>query len=158
MHWFAQSKEYTSINQLFLGRAELITQPLTIKLNPATPFTILPSGTYNQARAQLLNNIGTGEFQCDEHMCIVFRPCSQIQGPALTFQMNNGKFWEVPRSSLLIDGAKFKLKFDLINKSFNQKPFCVLGVATNFEYEAQGQITLGTEFMRHYYAVIDHEN
>lgn len=78
LHWFAQSKEFTSINRLILGRRELVTQPLTIKLNPATPFTILPSGTYAQAKAQLLDNIGTHNYRCTEHMCIVFRQCSQI--------------------------------------------------------------------------------
>ena len=82
----------------------------------------------------------------------MFKACSQIQGPALTFQLHNGKFFEVPRSSLLIDGSMFKIDFDGI------EDYCVIGLATSVEDQAQTQITLGARFMSHYYAVIDHEN
>jgi hypothetical protein len=121
-------------------------------LNPSTPFIVLPKYAFIPAVYQLLSNAGSPDIECTESLCLVKRPCSSIQGPAMTFSLDDGKFFEVPRQALLIESAKFKL-----NK-YEEKDYCVIGIATASDDSPQDQAIFGSQFMQHYYTVIDHEN
>lgn len=110
-----------------MGRYQVRTEPLKITVNPATPFTVVPEAVFIQAVSQILRNVGTNDFECFDTYCKVKKPCARIQGPGLTLQLNNEKFFEVPRQSLLIDATALGI----------DEPSCVLGLTTSAEESTQ---------------------
>jgi len=59
----------------------------------------------------------------------------------MTFSLDDGKFFEVPRQALLIESEKFKL-----NK-YEGKDYCVIGIATASDDSPQDQAIFGSQFM-----------
>lgn len=49
LHWIAQDVEFANVSRLFIGRRQVPIKPLTIKLNPSTPFIVLPDYAYSEA-------------------------------------------------------------------------------------------------------------
>jgi hypothetical protein len=62
MHWIAQSREFAHVARLMIGRLEIVTSPLTILLNPASPFIVVPTEVFKQAMIQFMQNAGTQDF------------------------------------------------------------------------------------------------
>lgn len=68
----------------------------------------------------------------------------------MTFSLDDGKYFEVPRQALLVESAKFKLE------AYKDVDYCVLGIAA--DSNTQDQAIFGANFIEHYYTVVDHEN